>query len=607
MDRHVLTRPLLCHSWDDWVPPDRLRKFTEENQELALNLKNKMNSLRQKPVKETKRQSTSSKKKAAGSDLSSARASEDRHSSVQAQPGARGQKRARDYEIEKVRREQPVHMSATNSLQSKTGDSSVQGKALPQPSLAPSQPSLATSHQSPVPPTPLEEQQRLELNRTCTAFPVAGGEAPGDDPKLPHPKRARSDPPVADTTSQGDAIELRSLKRARAASFSVDGETSGDGSELPSSKRARPDRPVVDTISQGDASELRSLKRTRAASFSVDGETSGNESELPAPKRACATPPVAEDTAQSDVSELRSPRSAHTAAFVADGEASGNGSELATPERTLPTPPVAEATAQTDVVELRRSKRACAASSKAKGGASGDSSELPKPKRARTAPAPARTPSSVTPRVVKNSRPGVRIGRRTYTHASLAPLGHKGRFTFKPLPTAGYPPEFLAQFKTAYNQQEEDFHTRPAVHIPIPVILKSLLVDDWENVTKNLQLVPLPSAHPVNVVLTDYYNHEAPKRRAGSAEADLFEEFVQGMRDYFNQMLGKILLYRFEREQFVEVRELWVDGAGEKKGINGPGDVYGPEHFIRLIGTYLFFLPSVLFLFPPSLFVGREC
>ena len=82
-------------SWDDWVPQDRIRKMNEDNKALAANLKFEMDKLlRPKAVAAT------NKKKAAGSDLSSNRGSEERHATPLA---GRGQKRGRDYEIEKVR------------------------------------------------------------------------------------------------------------------------------------------------------------------------------------------------------------------------------------------------------------------------------------------------------------------------------------------------------------------------------------------------------------------------------------------------------------------------------------------------------------------------
>jgi mortality factor 4-like protein 1 len=40
------------------------------------------------------------------------------------------------------------------------------------------------------------------------------------------------------------------------------------------------------------------------------------------------------------------------------------------------------------------------------------------------------------------------------------------------------------------------------IKIPIPDHIKAILVDDWENVTKNQQLVPLPAAQNVDKILT---------------------------------------------------------------------------------------------------------
>ena len=101
--------------------------------------------------------------------------------------------------------------------------------------------------------------------------------------------------------------------------------------------------------------------------------------------------------------------------------------------------------------------------------------------------------------------------------------------------------------------QEENFFSRPSVKISVPDHIKNILVDDWENVTKSLQLVPLPSQAPVNFILDSYFEEEKGKRRLGSPEADLLEEFVAGMKTYFAVSIGKTLLYKFERAQFIEV------------------------------------------------------
>jgi hypothetical protein len=94
------------------------------------------------------------------------------------------------------------------------------------------------------------------------------------------------------------------------------------------------------------------------------------------------------------------------------------------------------------------------------------------------------------------------------------------------------------------HSQEEGFHSRPSIKLVIPDHLKAILVDDWENVTKNQQLVPLPSPHPVNSILADYLASEKPKREPGSASADILEEVIAGLKEYFEKCLGRILLYR---------------------------------------------------------------
>lgn len=116
---------------------------------------------------------------------------------------------------------------------------------------------------------------------------------------------------------------------------------------------------------------------------------------------------------------------------------------------------------------------------------------------------------------------------------------------------------------------------RHDVKINIPDNLKALLVDDWENVTKNQQLVPLPRDLNVNQLLQKY-RESVPKKREGSADADIFDEVIAGLKLYFDRSLGTILLYRFERQQYLEIRK---EHPGKE-----PSDIYGAEHLLRLFG-----------------------
>jgi len=119
-----------------------------------------------------------------------------------------------------------------------------------------------------------------------------------------------------------------------------------------------------------------------------------------------------------------------------------------------------------------------------------------------------------------------------------------------------------------------------------------MLVDDWENVTKSQQLVPLPHIHPVNEILNDYLAHERPRREEGSASLEILEEVISGLREYFDKCLGRILLYRFERAQYYQLHQQWNSGPDSEH--KSAGDTYGAEHLARLLGMH----PSSCFSWP---------
>jgi len=97
---------LLTHiRWDDWVTEDRLRKFDDEGKELAQSLKREFKASQQEreaQITKTKSIAAQGKRKSGkGSDFGSVRDSEE-PKAAQAQTQARGTKRGRDWEIEKV-------------------------------------------------------------------------------------------------------------------------------------------------------------------------------------------------------------------------------------------------------------------------------------------------------------------------------------------------------------------------------------------------------------------------------------------------------------------------------------------------------------------------
>ncbi|RSM07608.1 hypothetical protein BHE90_003988 [Fusarium euwallaceae] len=138
-------------------------------------------------------------------------------------------------------------------------------------------------------------------------------------------------------------------------------------------------------------------------------------------------------------------------------------------------------------------------------------------------------------------------------------------------------------------EQEDSFHNKPMINIPIPDHIQAMLVDDWENITKNNQLVPLPHSKPVSKILDDYLAYERPHREEGSSSLDILEEVVAGFREYFEKALSRILLYRFERHQFMDLRKMW-ENAESDSTTKTVCDVYGAEHLARLIVS----LPELL-------------
>lgn len=148
--------------------------------------------------------------------------------------------------------------------------------------------------------------------------------------------------------------------------------------------------------------------------------------------------------------------------------------------------------------------------------------------------------------------------------------------------------------------QEEDYLRRPAIRLFIPDGLKSILVDDWEKVTKEAKLAVVPSPTPISQFLNEYYASEAETRRPGSADADILEEVVAGVREYFNKALGRVLLYRFERGQFYEVLKQVESGHGEHAG-KQLTDMYGCEHLLRLFGKPISLIPPYSYPTPTSL------
>lgn len=74
------------------------------------------------------------------------------------------------------------------------------------------------------------------------------------------------------------------------------------------------------------------------------------------------------------------------------------------------------------------------------------------------------------------------------------------------------------------------------------------------------------------------YRKSAGKKKPGTADYDIFEEVMAGVKLYFDRALGNILLYRFERQQYLSIKQKYPD-----KSLS---EIYGPEHLLRLFVSF---------------------
>ncbi|KAK2563260.1 Mortality factor 4-like protein 1 [Acropora cervicornis] len=122
-------------------------------------------------------------------------------------------------------------------------------------------------------------------------------------------------------------------------------------------------------------------------------------------------------------------------------------------------------------------------------------------------------------------------------------------------------------------ENEENFISRVDVKIAIPDDLKQWLIDDWDLITRQKQLVPIPRKKNITEILDEYIKSRAANPDDG-LKPGVVQEVADGIQEYFNVMLGTQLLYKFERTQYGDVL---VDHP------NLPmSHLYGAEHLLRL-------------------------
>jgi mortality factor 4-like protein 1 len=107
------------------------------------------------------------------------------------------------------------------------------------------------------------------------------------------------------------------------------------------------------------------------------------------------------------------------------------------------------------------------------------------------------------------------------------------------------------------------------MEINIPQSLKNKLIDDWESIVHEKNLVPLPRNPSVAQILYEYAKSKPPQPGQGE-----FDEVAEGVKAYFDRALGTLLLYKFERQQYSEILKSFPSKP--------MSEIYGVEHLLRL-------------------------
>ncbi|KAJ3528702.1 hypothetical protein NMY22_g9298 [Coprinellus aureogranulatus] len=134
---------------------------------------------------------------------------------------------------------------------------------------------------------------------------------------------------------------------------------------------------------------------------------------------------------------------------------------------------------------------------------------------------------------------------------------------------------------------QDDSAKKTEMKLVVPELLKQKLVDDWEWVTKDQRIVPLPREPNVVKILEKFKKHILETKPPHLRDPDLLiDTFNSGIECYFDKSLGSNLLYRFERKQYSDVRKRYYTGGHVKLGVDDlteMSDIYGAEHLLRMI------------------------
>ena len=124
--------------------------------------------------------------------------------------------------------------------------------------------------------------------------------------------------------------------------------------------------------------------------------------------------------------------------------------------------------------------------------------------------------------------------------------------------------------------QKESPNESP-IKVNLPESLWEILQNDCIEITQNKKILDIPLQFTVTGILEMFLSEHRDEPG--------IDEFVDGIGRYFNKALGLLLLYRFERQQYLDIYHDFASkspGEGTASDFR-PSQFYGFVHMLRLL------------------------
>lgn len=147
------------------------------------------------------------------------------------------------------------------------------------------------------------------------------------------------------------------------------------------------------------------------------------------------------------------------------------------------------------------------------------------------------------------------------------------------------PVETLKKKKPSEPTYVEEPEVEVSVKIELPSLLNTWLIDDSDLINRQQKILRLPARVTVDHVIASYIKEKVSVKGIPLPVEKTIVRIANKIRDCFNVLLGKLLLYKFERIQYVEMLK-------EYSGRN-MCELYGAIHLTRLFSKFGMLLTEV--------------